>query len=386
MRLPILLIALILTVVAQENAQRSARTPQAQIRYQDPNGLKVDWKLFSPQTQLRSQYQNLQISQQEQSSTSANAAQAHPQQQAQRRPQQSQLLQIDPDEVQYKSYSQPQAQAAAQQEPSQIQYKTYEQPQVQAAPQPDPHQQQYNAYVQAQPQPEAQPDPQAQYNVYEQSQIPAETQPDQNQIHYNTYSNARSHAKQVILENYKPQRHYAEQPTQQYTSNVIAPQDQQLANADYSQYDQSESYEQIEQQKSRRDYANSGFQGRIVYKHELEQQQQQQQQQQQEQYEQQIDHVKVPIENLPVPPPQKLIFHKNMPREIQELLQFQAELPYNVIANSISYKPKTVFVPKPLPPETKGPYSYRSKIYYVNNDRYEPDFESIKPVEEEQNH
>ncbi|XP_029039312.1 putative mediator of RNA polymerase II transcription subunit 26 [Osmia bicornis bicornis] len=339
MRLPILLIALISTVVAQENAQRSVRTPQAQIRYQDPNGLKVDWKLFSPQTQLRSQYQNLQISQQEQSSTSTHAAQAHPQQQAQRRPQQSQLLEIDPDEVQYKSYSQPQAQAAAQQEPSQIQYKTYEQPQVQA--------------------------------------------PDQNQIHYNTYSNARSHAKQVVLENYKPQRHYAEQPTQQYSSNVIAPQDQQSTNADYSQYDQSESYEQIEQQKSRRDYANSGFQGRIVYKHELEQQQQQQQQ---EQYEQQIDHVKVPIENLPVPPPQKLIFHKNMPREIQELLQFQAELPYNVIANSISYKPKTVFVPKPLPPETKGPYSYRSKIYYVNNDRYEPDFESIKPVEEEQNH
>lgn len=36
--LQILLIALISTVGAQEDAQRSARTPQAQIRYQDPNG------------------------------------------------------------------------------------------------------------------------------------------------------------------------------------------------------------------------------------------------------------------------------------------------------------------------------------------------------------
>ncbi|XP_012142008.2 uncharacterized protein LOC100883588 [Megachile rotundata] len=364
------LILLIVSMVAQLNAQRAARTPQAQIRYQDPNGLKVDWKLFSPQTQLRSQLsgshpqsqravqqqqqQQQQYLHQQQQQQQQQYLHQQQQQQQQTQPQQSQLVQYESDQVH--RYLQPQTP-----DPGQVQYK-YVQPQT-----PAPDQQQYSQYIQTQVQSEA-PDPQY---TYPQHQV-SEEQPEQNQIQYKPYSNVPSHAKQVILENYKP-RPYAEQSASHYSSNVVAP--QQLANGELPQY---ETYEQIEQQKSRRDYADNGYRGKIVYRDEYEQQQQQ--------YAQQVDHVNVPIENLPVPPPQKLVFQKDMPKEIQQLLQFQAELPYNVIANSISNKPKTVFVPKPLPSESKGPYSYRSKIYYLNNNRYEQDFENTKPVQEEQGH
>lgn len=102
-----------------------------------------------------------------------------------------------------------------------------------------------------------------------------------------------------------------------------------------------------------------------------------------------VERIEVPIERLPSPMPQKLVVDKSMPMEIQQLLQYQARLPYEVIANSISSKPKSLFIPKPLLAATdKGPYHYRSKIYYVNNDdlEYETDIGATKPVEENQRH
>ncbi|CAK9829913.1 hypothetical protein ANTRET_LOCUS7182 [Anthophora retusa] len=350
----ILLIALVSTIVAQEQkVQHATGVQQAQIKYHDPNGLKVDWKLFAPQNQWRSQLQNSQHPQQEEV--------VHHQQSAQNSSPQSQLVQIEQEQLQQQSYLQSQVQPEAESDLNQVQYKSYVQPQVTEA-QSDQHQLQYRAYPQPQRQVEAQQDP--------------------NQVHYNRYSEAPSQLKQV-LDNYKEQRPYVDQSSFVYSSNEAVPQqyEHQSTNGEVPQYEQSPvSYEHIEQQKSRRDYIDRGTQGRIVYREEYEQLQQQQQQ------EAQVGHVPVPIESLPVQSPQKLVFNKNMPREIQQLLQFQAHLPYDVIANGISYRPKKIFVPKQLPPDIKGPYHYRSKIYYVNNDRYEEDSDTIKPINEEQRH
>lgn len=60
-----------------------------------------------------------------------------------------------------------------------------------------------------------------------------------------------------------------------------------------------------------------------------------------------------------------------MPKEIYELLNLQAQLPYHVIANDIIYKPKSMFIPKPFKEDQKSPYKYRTKIYYIKNDETE---------------
>ncbi|XP_076287877.1 uncharacterized protein LOC143212707 [Lasioglossum baleicum] len=455
MRLRILFIALISTTLAQqEQPRRPARTSQAQIKYNDPNGSKVDWKLFAPQNQWRAHLESSQRRQRGQTEY------VHPQQSVQRAPHQSQLVQLqhdlDPSQykvayqqvqatqvdpsrykgysqnqltqagpAQYRGYSQAQAQPQAHQEqPVQVEYRPYPQPQAPVDAQPAPIQVQYKAYAQpqaprhpvdAQPAPiqvhykayappqsrvDAQPD-QIQYKTYQQAQTQTEAQSEQNQIQQKAYSQAQApieapqgqqyrplsegpaYVKQLLLENFKPQRPYADPSAFIYTTNFPVPQqhDQQPANAELSHYEQtSESYEQPEQLKTRREYSDRGLQGRIVYKDDYKQQEQQQSPQ--------VQYLQVPIEKIPTPSPPSLVFDKNMPPEIRQLLQFQAQLPYDVIANSITYKPKTLFIPKPLPPDASGSYHYRSKVYYMNDDRYEqePEFETAKPVQEEQRH
>lgn len=195
---------------------------------------------------------------------------------------------------------------------------------------------------------------------------------DPNQIHYGRYSG--SHANQVIVEGFKPASIQQPDPS----STVYAyPQQPGQHDQQSAQYETSENYEVEQQRKTRREYANRG---RIVYKGSYEQQQQQQQE------EPQVEHIAVPVERLPSPIPQKLVIDKNMPVQIQQLLQYQARLPYEVIANTITYKPKSLFVPKPLPVDGKGPYQYRSKVYYVNNEQYDDDFDTTKPVQENQRH
>lgn len=58
----------------------------------------------------------------------------------------------------------------------------------------------------------------------------------------------------------------------------------------------------------------------------------------------------------------------HMPMAIQQLLLYQAQLPYNVIANHILYRPKEPFVPKPLPESAKTGRQYPSKVYFVKSD------------------
>lgn len=61
-------------------------------------------------------------------------------------------------------------------------------------------------------------------------------------------------------------------------------------------------------------------------------------------------------------------FEHNMPMAIQRLLSYQAQLPYNVIANHIVYRPKQLFIPKPLPESAKLAKQYPSKIYFLKTD------------------
>ncbi|XP_076753342.1 uncharacterized protein LOC143424870 [Xylocopa sonorina] len=328
MRLRILLVALISMTVAQpRNTQRPTRAPQAQIKYHDPNGLKVNWKFFSPQTQFRAR-PHIQTPQPQQTEATraedADATQEQPQ---------SQLLQVEEDELAHRPYIQPPSQSESQQNLNQIQYKSFSQPQPTES-QPYPNQLQYKRY-------------------------PAEPQPDPNQAQYGRYSATPSD------DSFKPQVTYSGPQAVLYQTNTEHSQQ-------YGQQPTSPSAPNYEPPSDR-----YGQQGRIVYKDEQEQQLQ----------EPQVEHIPVPVEKLPVPAPRQLVFNKNMPREIQQLLQYQAQIPYDVIANSITYKPKTLFVPKQLPSsEAAGPYQYRAKTYYVNQGQYQDDSDITKPVEEVQNH
>lgn len=73
-----------------------------------------------------------------------------------------------------------------------------------------------------------------------------------------------------------------------------------------------------------------------------------------------------------------------MPTELKQLLQYQAQIPYDVTANRIQYRPKNIFVPKPLDDDVKGPYYYRSKIYYTDEDNVDAEYSQNKPVDEGQ--
>lgn len=268
-------------------------------------GLKVDWKFFGILNQFRPR-------QKASEQTEAESQQLQDQQP------QSQLVQIESDRLEHRSYLQhPEAQPEAQQ----MRYKTFVQP------------------------------------------IDVQS-PDPNQIQYGRYSDV-PHAKQVIVEDFK-------HPDP--SSSVYAYPQQPVHQQSTAQYEMPENYGE-EARKTRREYANRG---RIVYKGSYEQQEQQ---------EPRVEHIAVPVERLPSPIPQKLVIDKNMPLQIQQLLQYQARLPYEVIANTITYKPKSLFVPKPIPVDGKGPYQYRSKVYYVNNEQnYDDEFHSTKPVQENQRH
>lgn len=283
---------------------------------------------------------------------------------------QSQLIQAQHEpqqQIQYKTYAQVQAPVQA---PIQVPVQAPVHAPIQQ--QSDVTQVQYKDYTQAQVPNEAQPDlDQVQYKIYQQAPVPVEPQPDLNQISYKQYPEAPAHAKPFDAENFKPQHTYEEPTPTLYGSNYGQQFDQQPANADSSQYEQpSVSYQG--EQKSRRDYSNRGLQGRIIYKNDQPPQQQ-------------LPHVlRVPMytENIPTPPAPKLIFSKNMPPALQQLLLAQAHLPYLGL-NSIPISKPKLFVPAPLPDDGKREQGYRPKIYYLVNGQYQSLSDS-KPVHEEQ--
>ncbi|CAD6235997.1 GSCOCG00008042001-RA-CDS [Cotesia congregata] len=60
--------------------------------------------------------------------------------------------------------------------------------------------------------------------------------------------------------------------------------------------------------------------------------------------------------------------YPNMPQEISQILQFQAQIPYNVLANQILFEFKKPLVPQPLPNDIQYSGHYPNKVYYVRPD------------------
>lgn len=233
----------------------------------------------------------------------------------------------------------------------------------------------------------------------------------QRQQYYRPYSAVPSHIKQLIEQNYQPQPPYVDPTSFLYSSSFAVPQQHQqpLALQQHQQQPAPQQHQQqlapaaseipraaylqptlryqsIDQRKThpRLEYSDRRVerQDKVVYNQDYEQQQQQQQQEPQ-----QTHQVALPIGTMPEPPLPTLYLDRNMPTEIKQLLQYQAQIPYDVIANRIQYRPKSVFVPKPLSDDVKGPYYYRSKVYYMNDDNVdEAEYPQDKPVDEEQRH
>ena len=80
---------------------------------------------------------------------------------------------------------------------------------------------------------------------------------------------------------------------------------------------------------------------------------------------------------------QPQLAENNMPSLLQQLLNLQAQTPYYVIANRITYKPKKMFIPKPISQDDKGAYTYPSKVYYLRDDDVDQEDKSVKHVKED---
>ncbi|XP_026825400.1 adenylate cyclase, terminal-differentiation specific, partial [Ooceraea biroi] len=202
---------------------------------------------------------------------------------------------------------------------------------------------------------------------------------------YKPYTAVPSHIKELIQSAYQPQPPYID-PSSFLYSSYVAPQqyEQQQPASAASELPQaayqkpSARYQSIDPRRvqSRREYSDRRVERQDrVYGDEYAQQQQQQEQQQ------------VPIGTMPEPPLPTLYLDRNMPSAIKQLLQYQAQIPYDVTANRIQYTPKNVFIPRPLADDAKGPYYYRSKVYYPNEGGEEADYpQDHKPVDEQQRH
>ncbi|XP_012215958.1 nuclear transcription factor Y subunit beta-like [Linepithema humile] len=212
---------------------------------------------------------------------------------------------------------------------------------------------------------------------------PQQLQPIQSQQFYRPYAALPGHIRQLIESTYQPQAPYVDPSSFLYGASFVAPQQYEpQPSAAASDLQPSLRYQSISPQRAqpRLEYDRRlERQDRVVYKN-YEQPQEQQQQQQQEAP--QVLPIAV-IPELPIPP---LYLDKNMPSEIKQLLKYQAQIPYDVTANRIQYKPKSIFIPKPLSDDVKGPYYYRSKIYYTDDENVDAEYPQDKPVDEGQRH
>ncbi|KAF7395464.1 hypothetical protein HZH68_009514 [Vespula germanica] len=319
MLLNVLFLTLASTVLAQtETSTRLARTSQAaQIRYDDPDGTKVNWKFYVPYNQQRAHLENPQRDQR------AETAIAQPQTLAGQH-QQTRLVQSH-------------------------------------------HQQPVSSLS----------------NV-----VPGQPE-------YKSYASVPTHIKELILQTYEPQRPYVDPSSFIHQQGLSIEQANSPSDISHSAryVSPAAKYQTIEDTRT----ASSDFyygermakpQGRIDYKEDYDQRTQQHEQSQQSQHSQnsqQIVGITVPIETMPVQPVPKLVIDKNMPQEIQQLLHYQSQIPYDVIANRITYRPKTLFIPKPIPDDSKGPYYYKSKIYFMKDDNID-EVEDVKPIDESQRH
>ncbi|KAL2715181.1 hypothetical protein V1478_014879 [Vespula squamosa] len=217
------------------------------------------------------------------------------------------------------------------------------------------------------------------------------------QPEYKSYASIPTHIKELILQTYEPQRPYVDPSSFIHQQGLSIEQANSPSDISHSTryVSPAAKYQTIEDTRTAstdsyyHDERTAKPQGRIDYKEDYDQRiQQHQSQSQQSQHShnsQQIVGITVPIETMPVQPVPKLVIDKNMPQEIQQLLHYQSQIPYDVIANRITYRPKTLFIPKPIPDDSKGPYYYKSKIYFMKDDNID-EVEDVKPIDESLRH
>ncbi|XP_011499930.1 PREDICTED: bromodomain-containing protein DDB_G0280777-like [Ceratosolen solmsi marchali] len=346
--------------------QRQSRTPQGHIQYSDPDGLRVNWKLYAPYTQWKS---HLEATPQRNERAETGSAQPIEETQSEvLKPEaavsEDKLAQPLPHvQVHYKPYSmvpahikqlihkmyEPQAPYV---DPSVYIYRTFEQPQEEEAKSQVPTEEKEATRATSQIQLnnadelyEHIPKYESKYSLnkekaafvqYKDEPIPAASAiprygsvPERSESSYeNDRQQTQQHSQQYQVQ--QPQQYQSEQ-TRQY--EIQQPQTYQQNQMVQRQFQQPETY----QQEQSRQY--------------------QQQQSQTKQHHQQQQE-----------PERQKNGESAMPKELHQLLNLQAQTPYHVIANRILYKPKTIFVPKPIPEDVKGPYKYRSKIYFVKNE------------------
>ncbi|XP_047357305.1 activating signal cointegrator 1 complex subunit 2 homolog [Vespa velutina] len=62
-------------------------------------------------------------------------------------------------------------------------------------------------------------------------------------------------------------------------------------------------------------------------------------------------------------------YSTNLPNNLQELLKYQAQIPYNIIANQIRYVPDKPYVPQPI--QQSNPQTVQSAQYQGQGDQYQ---------------
>ncbi|XP_012281236.1 mediator of RNA polymerase II transcription subunit 15-like [Orussus abietinus] len=294
MKLRVLIFALVSTCLAQDDQERAPRAPQGYIKYSDPNGLKVDWKLYTPYSQWQAQLDDTQRTQRAEAPAPEPAQAAQPRYQHQQASVQSPLAQQkQAGEAPAKPYK------AIPMQIKQLILQAYE---------------------------------------------PEET-----------YANPQAFF-------YQPRTEYDQQPAQQQKSvqdpyQAQAPYQAPVSQTPYQAHDSDETAEykarsagQIDEKEVKEDRSEKPYVSLS--------------------------------ESMPVQPAPQLQLDKNMPTGLQQLLQYQAQLPYNVIANHIVYRPKDLFIPKPIVAEEKKSNKYNSKVYVLKSGQDQNEEASSKPDQE----
>ncbi|XP_066594031.1 uncharacterized protein DDB_G0290301-like isoform X2 [Prorops nasuta] len=415
MYFPLLFFAVVAAVSAQTEkpGQRDVRAPQGHIKYSDPNGLKVNWKFYNPKQQAQLQAANSQRSQraevgtdfpghprfiQQQQKDYENLRGLQPQKDHTRIAKQSQSSFLSPgshfgqdslfkQETQFSPESLFKQESHFEQENPFRQENHFGQGSLFRQGTQFGHESSFrqdNQFGQGPRFPQEQQQQQHQFQGEKFAQGPNKPQQlDQDQLTYRPYSDVPSHIKQLLVRTYEPQKPYVD-PSAFIYSNIQQQPVQQESSRAAHQFETEaprykESFRSESSQASRpaslRSYDNglSQQQSRIQYRTDFEFPNRNQQQSELRQFHRPTQVDQQVHNQLPFVPAPKLNLDKNMPTEIQQLLQFQAQIPYDVIANRIYYKPKTLFIPRPLSEDAKASHSYRSEVIYLNDGEIDPD-------------
>ncbi|XP_043266926.1 uncharacterized protein [Venturia canescens] len=390
--LTVLLLTVVSTCLAQpadEAKDRPSRAPQSQIQYSNPEGSKVDWKLYAPQNQWRSHLESSRRLERAEAGT--GQPNYGPKQQQQGQVVQA-PVQIEP---QYQPYSSV---------PSHIKKLIVESYNHQG-PYVDPGAFFYQAVIPTAVSALVPQEKNGQYGAaapthqlereYFASAVnyrAAGHQPDAEQ-YYSGGQVGRVPPKAGIK--YADEERLSQRSTALPYGSVIGAQPREKL--EYQAYKQVAQHQQFNRKTSEgqahfAQHRNRDFDSQSQYSQQNSQNSQihspfgqfNKQASPGPQHNKPISQSKQYKEFDSVKPTSESHSEHDMPMAIQQLLSYQAQLPYNVIANHIIYRPKQLFIPKPLPESAKLAKQYPSKIYFLKTDGQI--YDSPEVIKDQKNH